>query len=259
MTDRVGHLFAGELNRSDLVIPAGGGEAQPSLLTLTGLSLRRLTLVGALTEIEGNAGDFVHARVADPTGTFSLRSGRSHPGVTGALAGIEPPAFVSVTAAPLLSLRARPSSPVLLPEAVAVVDRPARDTWVIATAELTLGRLETVRDALAGRDREPGLSRAITHYRINPKLLLEIADMVGTALESVAALKVRGGAIPGKDPKEIVLALLAARPKEVIPLGVVLGELGRQGIGAEAGNQAVKELLDKGECYAPRKGTLRLA
>jgi uncharacterized protein len=260
VSERVEHLFAGELNRSDLVIPAGGGETQPSLLTPTGLSLRRLTIAGALTEIEGKAGDFVHARVADPTGIFSLRSGRNHPGVTGALAGIEPPSFVSVTAFPLLSQRARPSPLVLLPEAVAVVDRPARDTWVITTAELTLGRLEKMRDALAGRDRDPDLSRAIGHYRITPALLLEIADMVGTALESVAAApRGREGPPAGKDPKDAVLAFLAARPTEAVPLGDILGELGRQGIGAEAGNQAVKELLDEGECYAPRKGTLRLA
>ena len=59
-------------------------------------------------------------------------------------------------------------------------------------------------------------------------------------------------------PKELVLAFLAARPKELVPLETVLGELGRQGVGTEAGTRAVNELLAEGECYMPRKGSIRL-
>ncbi len=123
MRDKVEHLFAGEFSRSDLVVPSAGPEARPSLLTPTGLSLRRLTIVGALTEVEGKGGDFVHARVADPTGAFTLQSGWHRPEVTGTLAKIEPPAFVAITASPQLPSRSPASRIVLLPEAVAVVDR----------------------------------------------------------------------------------------------------------------------------------------
>ncbi|MDD1661081.1 MAG: hypothetical protein LUO97_02120 [Methanomicrobiales archaeon] len=258
MKEKVEHLFAGELNRSDCVEAPAGPQGRPSLLTPTGLSLGRLTLVGALTEVEGKGGDYLHARVADPTGAFTLTSGWHRPEVTGALARMEPPAFVAVTASPLLTSRPSSSRMVLLPEAVAEVDRLARDTWVIMTADMTLARLERLGKALAGRGKEPALDRVVDHYRITPSLLLEFADMVGTALETVAGS--RGKAKPGgKDPKELVLALLAARPQEAVPLEEILGELGRQGIGTGDGTRAVNELLAEGECYMPRKGSVRLA
>jgi len=258
MKEKVEHLFAGEFNRSDLVESSGGPQGRPSLLTPTGLSLRRLTLAGALTEVEGRGSDFVHARVADPTGAFTLRSGWHRPEVTGALARIEPPAFVAVTASPLLQLRAPASRLVLLPEAVAEVDRPARDTWVITTAEMTIARLERLGAALAEKEREPTLDRIIAHYRITPSLLIELTDMVEVALASMGG---DGGKAKAArvDAKELVLAFLGARPKEPVPLETVLGELGRHGIGTEAGTRAVNDLLAEGECYMPRKGSIRLA
>jgi hypothetical protein len=213
--------------------------------------------VGALTEVVGKSGDFIHARVADPTGAFTLRSGWHRPEVTGALAGIEPPAFVAVTASPVLTSRSPASRIVLLPEAVAEVDRVARDTWVIATADMTLARLERLSAALAEKKREPTLERIIAHYRITPSVLTEIADMVGMALATVGAAGAKAKP-EGKDPKDLVLAFLAARPKEPIPLEEILGELGRHGIGTDEGTRAVNELLAEGECYMPRKGSIRL-
>ncbi len=259
MSERIERVFAGELNRSDLTDPPGGPGGQSTLITLTGVSLRRLAIVGALTEVEGDAGELVHARIGDPTGAFTLRSGRHNPAVTRALAGIEPPAFIAVTASLILPVRNPAPGIALLPEAVAVVDRAARDTWVIATADATLGRLERLAAALAGTDREPVLARAIEHYHITPSSLLALADMAGAALGSVAGGSGRGEGAGGRDPKELVLAFLAARPGEGIPLGDILAELARQGIGAEAGARAVNELLAEGECYMPRKGTVRLA
>lgn len=260
MEEKVDYLFAAELDRSDLVVPGAGEGGRPALLTPTGLVPRRVTIAGALTEVEGKGGDYLHARVADPTGAFSLASGWHRPEVTGALARIEPPAFVAVTASPVLPSRGPPRGVVLFPEAIAVVDRPARDTWIIAAADATLGRLERLGAALARPVEDPVLSEAIAHYRVTPALLGELADMIDTALASVAPASPAGRpGHPRVDPKAIVLALLAARPKEAVPLEEVLAELGRHGIQAAEGETAVKELLEEGECYAPRKGTLRLA
>src|SRR5512136_1353681 len=259
MRERVEYLFAAELDRSDLVVPAAGGDGRPALITPTGLVPRRLAITGALTEVEGKEGDYLHARVADPTGAFSLASGWHRPEVTGTLAKIEPPAFIAVTASPVLSSRSQARGVVLFPEAVAVADRVARDTWVIATAGATLGRLEGLRAALSGARQDPVLSQAIAHYRITPSFLGEIADIIDTALASLAPAPGGMPRAPGADPKSLVLTFLAERPGEAIPVGEVLAELGRQGIGPGEGEQAVKDLLDEGECYAPRKGTLRLA
>ena len=257
MRAKVEHLFAGEFSRSDFVETSGELQGRPALLTPTGLALRRLTIVGALTEVEGKSGDFVHARVADPTGAFTLRSGWHRPEVTGALAGIEPPAFVAVSASPLLPSRSPASRMVLLPEAVAEVDRLARDTWVIMTADMTLARLERLSAALMGKNQEPSLDKVIAHYRITPSLLMELADMIATALASVSGSAERAKG-EGKEPKELVLTFLATRPKEAIPLETILKELGRHGIGTEAGTRAVNELLAEGECYMPRKGSVKL-
>jgi uncharacterized protein len=259
MEEKVEYLFAGELDRSDLVVLAGGAGRQPELLTPTGLVPRRISVIGALTEVEGKGGDYLHARVADPTGAFSLSSGWHRPEVTGVLARTEPPAFLAVTASPVLSPRTPGRGVVLFPEAVAVVDRPARDTWVIATAEATLGRLERLGGALAGRGQDPVLSQAIAHYRITPSFLGEMADLIDAALASLAPGAAGRPKALQADPKSLVLALLAAKPKEAVPLGDVLEELGRHGIAPEEGTRAVKELLGEGECYEPRKGTLRLA
>jgi RPA family protein len=259
LEEKVEFLFAGELDRSDLVIRAGGSGRQPALLTPTGLVPLRLSVVGAVTEVDGKGGDYLHARVADPTGAFSISSGWHRPEVTGALAKIEPPAFLAVTASPVLSSRSQGRGVVLFPEAVAVVDRLARDTWVIATAEATLGRLERLGAALTGAGEDPVLSRAISHYHITPSFLGEMADMIDTALASVTPPARGMPKGPQLDPKPLVLALLGARPREAILLEEVLAELGRHGIGPDEGTRAVKELLEEGECYEPRKGTLRLA
>jgi RPA family protein len=260
MKERVDRIFAGEFNRSDLVLAQRGPGGQPSLLTPTGLSIGRITIAGALTEVEGAAGDFVHARVADPTGVFTLRSGWHRPEVTASLARIEPPAFVAVTASPLLPSRAPVSRPILLTEAIAEVDRLARDTWVIATADGTLARLEELSATLAGGKSDEVLARAITHYRVTPSFLLELTDMVETALASImAGAGGKKDVAGGKDPRELVVAYLAARPGETIPVEAILAELGRQGIDAGAATRAMKELLAEGECYMPRKGSVRLA
>src|SRR5512136_2661428 len=185
MDERVDYLFAGELDRSDLMVLDARGDGRPALITPTGLVPRRLAITGALTEVGGKEGDYLHARVADPTGAFSLSSGWHRPEVTGALAKIEPPAFLAATASPFLSSRSPARGVVLFPEAVAVVDRAARDTWVIATAEATLTRLEGMSAALAGSVQDPVLHRAIAHYRITPSFLGEMADMIDAALASV--------------------------------------------------------------------------
>ncbi|HMK15989.1 MAG TPA: hypothetical protein VK450_03610, partial [Methanomicrobiales archaeon] len=79
MEEKVEYLFAAELDRSDLVVPAPDEGGRPALLTPTGLIPRKVSVTGALTEVEGRAGDSLRARVADPTGVFSLASGWHRP------------------------------------------------------------------------------------------------------------------------------------------------------------------------------------
>ena len=117
-------------------------------------------------------------------------------------------------------------------------------------------RLERLVAALAEKEREQILDRVIAHYRITPSLLVEFADMVETALASTreAGRKVKAAR---EDPKDLILAFLGARPKEPVPLETVLGELGGHGISTEEGTRALNELLAEGECYMPRKGSVR--
>ena len=139
-------VFAAELREVKLQFREGEDEKSPSFVLLpTGARCNRIFIVGTLTEKErrGDQNVFYHARIADPTGTFSLMAGSYQPEAMQQIARIEPPAFVAVLGKPnlfesqtgsmLISVRA---------ESVTTVDRETRDLWVLDTARATLGRLD---------------------------------------------------------------------------------------------------------------------
>ena len=139
-------VFASELREVKLQFREGEDEKSPSFVLLpTGARCNRIFIVGTLTEKErrGDQNVFYHARIADPTGTFTLMAGSYQPEAMQQIARIEPPAFVAVIGKPnlfesqtgslLISVRA---------ESVTTVDRETRDLWVLDTARATLGRLD---------------------------------------------------------------------------------------------------------------------
>jgi hypothetical protein len=155
-------VFASELREVKVQFREGEDEKSPSFVLLpTGARCNRIFLVGTLTEKDrrGDQNVFYHARISDPTGTFTLMAGSYQPEAMQQIARIEPPAFVAVIGKPslfesqtgslLVSVRA---------ESVTTVDRETRDLWVLDTARATLHRLDelgTTDDSRRAQEQYP--------------------------------------------------------------------------------------------------------
>jgi uncharacterized protein len=253
-----GWIFAGELHRTTYRCTVGEGPGQePAVLTPTGLCCRRLFLVGALLEVEGKPGEMLQARVADPTGAFTLKAGRSEPGMTAALSGITPPAFVAVTGTPLLPAQARNARCQVVPAGIRTVTRETRDAWVIRTASATVSRLEVLAAALAGSDAPDMVTASLREYRPGTRDLAELGLMVQGALESIRPAPPLSPAPP--DPADEVRKVMAARgPKAQVALEEILADGAARGLDRDTVLSALAALMEEGDCYMPRKGFYRL-
>jgi hypothetical protein len=74
-------IFACEFNRSNLHISEGDERAPNYIITPTGVKCNRLFIVGVVTEVEniGKENSLWRARVADPTGVFTVYAGQYQP------------------------------------------------------------------------------------------------------------------------------------------------------------------------------------
>jgi RPA family protein len=155
-------VFATELREVKVQFREGEDEKSPSFVLLpTGARCNRIFLVGTLTEKDrrGDQNVFYHARISDPTGTFTLMAGSYQPEAMQQIARIEPPAFVAVIGKP--SLFESQSGSILVSvraESVTTVDRETRDLWVLDTARATLQRLDelgTTEDSKRAQEQYP--------------------------------------------------------------------------------------------------------
>ncbi len=250
-------VFARDFNASRYT--ADGDEAGSPCYVVTpgGAWCRRLFIVGALTERKGS-GDVMHARLADPTGAFSLTIERRSPDVAATLGYIEPPAFVAVTGrASLAGSRSRPRA-LVTAEALTVVDRTVRDLWVLRTAERTLERLEAVQAVLRGTGRDARIGAAVQLYGSGTDLVAEQAAMVRAALGSVRPDLAVDSVVP-RSAGEIVAEILEAGngPRGFARSDVVAGAV-MAGLSASSAGEAIDALLAAGECYSPSAGMIRL-
>ncbi len=218
-------LFAGEMARTTEF----DGE---TFLSPTGARGRRVFFTGALTAVRA-AGGRVTARVADPTGTITVAAGWRGEAAD-SLRSIEPPAFVAVSG----TLAVSGGEVTLVPEAVARVEKPVRDLWVLRTADLTLGRIE----ALAAADGDAGE-------------IAGMALMVRAALSSVPEGPA-GGAT--QDARSLLLSLLEECPGRRGSEEDLFARAGERGVGRAAAEAALYALLEEGECYTPSTGQVRL-
>lgn len=253
--DAAVRVFAGEYNLSTLAVDPPEPGCYPALLTPGGLRCSRLYIVGALTSVVGRPGEQMQARVADPTGTFSLVLDRREEGEAAVLARLVPPVFVSLTGEARLVRRGAQQVPLVRLGEVREVGRQVRDSWVIRTGDLTLRRLRDMALSLDGAQVPPDARAAADHYRADASLVKKLLSMTRTALLQVPA--VPGGTITPPDPRETVLGILAGYQK-----GVALTELiaaaAVQGIEGGAVTRVVEDLIREDECYQPSKGVIRL-
>ena len=144
-------VFAGEFNDSTVEIK-GQGEMTPSyVVTPLGAKVNRLFIIGVLTDVEkiSEEGELLRAHISDPTGVFTLYSGRYQKDVTDALGKIEVPAFVAVIG------KARTYKPEegtvyvsIRPEKIMEVSAETRDRWIFETSKNTKDRIEAILEAM---------------------------------------------------------------------------------------------------------------
>lgn len=242
----VERVFAGELNRSHLTIERGD---RMVVLTPTGAVCGRIFLVGALTEVIVREGEVQRARLSDPTGTIDLVLRPKNLPPADVLSGLVPPAFIAVTG----SVRIYGKNAVVHPDMIHLVDRQARDSWVLVTAERTLHRMESLQKAIRGGVPEGETAAVLEYYRPTEEDLHTLAAQVRTAVESVPPER----PVPKIDVREVLLEILGSVPG-VVELTWVIDRAEERGIGGEEARRGVQALLAEGECYAPRNGHLRL-
>lgn len=248
-------VFAGEFNQTTLSVDAADPGGFPALITPGGLRCTRLYLAGALTSVEGKPGEPMQARVADPTGTFTLTLDRREEETAGILVRLVPPVFVSVIGDARLVRRGPGLEPVVRLAEIREVGRQVRDAWVIRTGEVTISRLRTLAGSLAGNTGSPDIRKAAGHYHADRALVLRLAAMSRMALSQVSP--VPGGTIKPPDPREMVLAILGGYPKGA-PVSELLAVAGAQGLDAGVVNRVIEDLVREDECYQPSKGVIRL-
>jgi RPA family protein len=157
-------VFASELREARVQFRDGTDEKSPSYVLLpTGERCNRVFIVGTFTEKkrQGDQNIFYRARVADPTGTFSVMAGSYQPEAMQQIARIEAPAFVAVVGKP--SLYETPDGTTFVSvraESATIVEREVRDCWVLDTASKTLDRLDAIGNT-------PDSVRAAQEYGID--------------------------------------------------------------------------------------------
>lgn len=199
-------IFAHEFNRSSLYFSEGDERAPNYIITLTGVKCNRLFIVGVVTEVEniGQDNSLWRARIADPTGVFTVYAGQYQPEAAIFLSELKVPAYVAIVG------KARKYEPEVgsmyvsvRPEEINTADEKQRDRWVLDTAERTLDRISIIEDALksglsgdalkelliekgANAVLADGTVRAIGHYKNMDKFIWELKTAVIHAIQTTA-------------------------------------------------------------------------
>ncbi|MFA4957255.1 MAG: hypothetical protein WC556_09835 [Candidatus Methanoperedens sp.] len=198
-------IFAHEFNISNLHISEGDERAPNYIITPTGVKCNRLFIIGVITEVEniGKDNNLWRARIADPTGVFTLYAGQYQPEAAIFLSGLEVPAYVALVG------KARKYEPEdgnvylsVRPEEINAADEKQRDVWIIETAERTLERIKIMEDALdsalSGTQLQEflekkvknaalinGVAHAIKHYKNLDRILPELKNSLVHAVKTV--------------------------------------------------------------------------
>lgn len=198
-------IFAHEFNMSNLFVSEGDERAPNYIITPTGVKCNRLFIIGVVTEVEniGKDNNLWRARIADPTGVFTIYAGQYQPEAAIFLSELLVPSYVALVG------KARKYEPEdgavylsVRPEEMNLSDEKQRDRWVLEAAERTLERINIMEDALnsglSGNELHEflltkvsntalanGAMHAIKHYENLEKTLLEIKKALAHAIETV--------------------------------------------------------------------------
>ncbi|MBC7084979.1 MAG: DNA-binding protein [Methanomethylovorans sp.] len=281
-------LFAKELNDSILSFATASnddvsGINYPNLLiSPTGLRINRVFVTGVITEVEnlisevGKERELWKARIADPTGVFIVYAGQYQPEASIFLSAIEVPSYVAVVGKVKIYEPEKGSGFISIrPEEINIIDSTIRDRWVIDTAEFTLKRLDLLNEFLSidkcGKNliesreikeidsklREDAL-KAIEFYGTDQKY---ISDFKKSIHESLLSIKENSYNKIKKtsDAENVILQILEEFDKgKGVQYTFLIEEAKLRGIPEEISDTGLRSLLDKGDCYEPKVGLLKL-
>jgi RPA family protein len=272
-------IFAHEFNSSNLYISEGDERAPNYIITPTGVKCNRLFIIGVVTEVEniGKDNNLWRARIADPTGVFTLYAGQYQPEAAIFLSELEVPAYVALVG------KARKYEPEdgnvylsVRPEEINAADEKQRDMWVIETAERTLERIKIMEDALdsglSGTQLqeflEPkvknaalinGVVHAIKHYKNLDRILPELRNSLVHAVKTVTS---DSGIIhdhPTGFQKESSIELTKSMAHEKNPVETDITEEFEERIDVKElkeieSVEAIEDLTDSSEMQIPVQG-----
>ncbi len=267
-------VFAREFNDSNLQHGEPADRSPNFVVTPSGVICNRVFVAGVLTEVEniGAEGQTMYrARIADPTGVFTVYAGEYQPSAAVFLSTAKTPAYVAVIG------KARVFNPEkdayymsIRPEEINLVDEYVRNRWVYHTALFTLQAIRNMERALEsglrGSELErhmraytadsAGIARALDHYQISTidAYRQMVMDALGTIVDA---------APPAINDDGMALAVIEDLIKRLdrgggVSYEALLDAAQKLGYGEAAVEKTLNGLMDSGKCYEPRIGILRL-
>jgi RPA family protein len=249
-------VFAGEFNRSTLTIQKSDREGSRFVVTLGGARCNLIYLSGALTEISEN-GDMLWLRISDPTGVFNVVIGNMQTELLSMARKIPVPSFLTIVGKVQMYQRQGSYTVSVRPESVQIADRSVRDSWVLRTADMTLDRLERLVAAMRGETNDPPNQRVVEHYRLTPKKVQELVEMVELALSTIQVSVAPAESPP--QPDELILSIIKEHQGiRGITIEEVITIAGLEGVMADTAREVIRDLIRRDECYQPQKGIIKL-
>ncbi len=281
-------LFAKEFNGSTLSLTSVLSDDVPDintpnlLISPTGVRINRVFVVGVITEVEnlgsepGKERDLWRARISDPTGVFILYAGQYQPEAAIFLSTVEVPSYVAVVGKARIYEPEKDSVFISIrPEEINNVEHTIRDRWIIDTAELTLERLDMLSEVLLGQKHTEDLAESMESrsvYSDSGEIILDAIEFYGTDQSCITEFKQSlrtillsikenaGAEIQQEDNiKNVIYELLKELDSgKGVHYSCLLKEVESRGIPEEVADAGIRSLLDKGECYEPRLGLIKL-
>jgi len=192
--DPAWRIFAYEFNKSTLQLKEEDGSGPTYVISPTGAKINRLFVVGVLTEVENvraNEGLW-RARIADPTGSFTVYAGKYQSEAASFFANADVPQFVAVLGRARLYTREDTSYASIWSNEISNTTETVRNNWVITTAERTLDRLEALKIAQSAGLEGDALKTKLLTSNVNALL----ADGIISARASYDGSELIGDLVP---------------------------------------------------------------
>lgn len=251
------------------------------VVTPTGVICNRIFIVGVLTEVEniGSEGQSMfRARVADPTGVFTVYAGEYQPAAAMFLSTVKTPAYVAVVGKARVFTPEKGSFYISIrPEEINLADEYVRNRWIYNTALFTIQAIkamekamesglrgaELARHMLAFSEDAPGIAKAMDYYGMTPNALDPYRRMVLDALSTIVDTALPADA-PAQTESDLALTIIAdiiARMDkgEGVSYEALLDETVKHGYSEAEVERAINALMDSGRCYEPKIGVLKMA